>query len=244
MVAIEACGREPHFEEVFDMPKASKKYRRNIEKAPTEPLPIAQAVAELKKFENAKFDESVELAVKLGIDPKNSAQLVRGAFSLPNGIGKSVTVIAFAEGDVAKAATDAGADEVGSEDLAKKILGGWLDFDVAIAHPSMMRHVGKLGRLLGPHGKMPSPKSGTVTDDVGKAVGDFKAGKVEFRNDDYGNIHAIMGKKSFEDEKLAENIEAFIEHLRSLRPSAAKGLYFKKAAIAATMSPGVPIAIS
>ena len=226
------------------MSTASKKFRRNSEKAPKAALPIEQAVAELKKFENAKFDETVELAVKLGIDPKNSAQLVRGAFSLPHGIGRTVTVIAFAEGDAAKAAEDAGADEVGGEDLAKRILDGWLEFDVAISHPSMMRHVGKLGRVLGPHGKMPSPKSGTVTDDVGKAVGDFKAGKVEFRNDDYGNIHAVMGKKSFDEQKLSENIAAFIEHLRSLRPSAAKGLYFRRATIASTMSPGVSILIS
>ncbi len=226
------------------MAKASKRYRRNVERAPSEPLPLEDAVKALKKYDNAKFDETVELAVKLGIDPKNSAQLVRGAFSLPHGIGKSVRVIAFAEGDAAKAASDAGAIEVGSEDLAKKILDGWLDFDVAVAHPSMMRHVGKLGRVLGPHGKMPSPKSGTVTDNVGDAVGEFSAGKLEFRNDDYGNIHAVMGKKSFENEKLVDNINAFIEHLRSLRPVAAKGLYFKKAAIASTMSPGVPLVIS
>lgn len=226
------------------MSQQSKKYRRNAEKLSTAALPVPEAVAALKKFENAKFDETVELAVKLGIDPKNSAQLVRGAFSLPHGIGKNVVVIAFAEGDQAKAAEEAGADEVGGEDLAKKILDGWLDFDVAVAHPSMMRHVGKLGRVLGPHGKMPSPKSGTVTDNVAATVGEFKAGKVEFRNDDYGNIHAVMGKKSFDDQKLVDNVEAFIDHLQALRPAAAKGLYLKKAAIAATMSPGVSILVT
>lgn len=226
------------------MARLSKKHKRNSAKVPAQPLPVAEAVAALKKFDNAKFDETVELAVRLGIDPKNSTQGVRGAFSLPHGIGKSVRVIAFAEGEAAAAAAEAGADEVGSEDLAKKILGGWLDFDVAIAHPGMMRHVGKLGRVLGPHGKMPSPKSGTVTDEVGKAVREFKAGKVEFRNDDYGNVHAAMGKKSFPAEKLAANIEAFIEHLRTLKPSSSKGVYFRKATVSATMSPGVPVAIS
>jgi len=226
------------------MARSSKKYRRNIEKVPAEALPIEQAVGHLKKYENAKFDESVELAVKLGIDPKNSAQIVRGAFSLPHGIGRDVRVIAFAEGDHAKEAEENGASEVGSEDLAKKILDGWMDFDVAIAHPSMMRHVGKLGRVLGPHGKMPSPKSGTVTDSVGDAVKDFKAGKVEFRNDDGGNVHAVMGKKSFESEKILENVEAFLDHLRTLKPAASKGTYIQKATLSATMSPGVPLAVS
>ena len=226
------------------MSKKSKKYTRNLERAPQEPLPLEEAVKSLKKYENAKFDETVELAVKLGIDPKNSTQIVRGAFSLPHGIGKDVIVIAFAEGDVATAAKDAGAAEVGSEDLAKKILGGWLDFDVAIAHPAMMRHVGKLGRVLGPHGKMPSPKSGTVTDDVGQAVRDFKAGKLEFRNDDHGNVHAVMGKKSFPHDQIAANVNAFIEHLRTLRPTSAKGTYFRKATLSATQSPGVPLVIA
>ena len=226
------------------MARQSKKYRRNCERLPVEPLPTLEAVQALQKYENARFDETVELAVRLGIDPKNSTQGVRGAFSLPHGIGRSMTVFAFAEGEVAKAADEGGADAVGGEDLAKRILDGWLEFDVAIAHPSMMRHVGKLGRVLGPHGKMPSPKSGTVTDAVGQAVKEFKAGKVEFRNDDHGNIHAVMGKKSFPAEKLAENVEAFIEHLRVLRPVSAKGTYFRKAALSATMSPGVPLVVT
>ncbi|MBN1443271.1 MAG: 50S ribosomal protein L1 [Planctomycetes bacterium] len=225
------------------MAKKSKKYRRNRDKAKTDPLPLPEAVVTLKKFENAKFDETVEVAVKLGIDPKNTAQTIRGAFSLPHGIGRAVRVIAFAEGEAATAAKEAGADEVGAEDLAKKIQGGWMDFDVAVAHPSMMRHVGKLGRILGPHGKMPSPKSGTVTDNIGQVVREFKAGKVEFRNDDGGNVHAVVGKKSFPPEKLVENISAFLDHLRSIKPPAAKGNYVQKIAISATMSPGVRVVV-
>ena len=226
------------------MSRTSKKFRRNAENVSVVPVPVEDAVARLKKFEGAKFDETVEISVRLGKDPKNSTQGVRGAFSLPHGIGKSVRVIAFAEGAAAQSAKDAGADQVGSEELAKKILDGWIDFDVAIAHPSMMKHVGKLGRVLGPHGKMPSPKSGTVTDAIGQAVRDFKAGKVEFRNDDYGNVHAVMGKKSFDARKLTDNVNAFVEHLRAIKPPSAKGIYFRKATLSTTMSPGVPIVIS
>ena len=221
----------------------SKKYQRNRERTGKDALPLEEAVVLLKKFENAKFDETVEVAVKLGIDPKNTAQTIRGAFSLPHGIGREIRVIAFAEGDAAAAAKEAGAAEVGAEDLAKKIQGGWLDFDVAVAHPSMMRHVGKLGRILGPHGKMPSPKSGTVTDNIGQVVAEFKAGKVEFRNDDGGNVHAAVGKKSFPKEKLVENVAAFLDHLRSIKPAAAKGNYIQRVAISATMSPGVRVAL-
>jgi large subunit ribosomal protein L1 len=227
------------------MPALSKKYRRNKDKIKQPgPVPVADAVETLKKFETVKFDETVELAVKLGIDPKNSAHTIRGAFSLPHGIGRDVRVIAFAEGEVAALAKSAGAIEVGGEPLAKKILDGWLEFDIAVAHPAMMKHVGKLGRVLGPHGKMPSPKSGTVAEDVVQAVKEFRAGKVEFRNDDGGNVHAPMGKKSFSKEKLIENIQAFLEHLRSLRPPSAKGIYMQKATLSTTMSPGVPLVVS
>ena len=226
------------------MARQSKKFKRNSIKRSDAALDLDAAVELLLNFEGAKFDETVELAVKLGIDPKNSQQLVRGAFSLPHGVGKSVRVIAFAEGDAAAACKEAGAIEVGAEDLAKKIMDGWLDFDVAIAHPGMMRHVGKLGRVLGPHGKMPSPKSGTVTDNVAQAVGEFVAGKVEFRNDDGGNIHIPVGKKSFKKEQLTGNVTAFLEHLNSIRPPAAKGIYLQRATISATMSPGVPLALS
>jgi large subunit ribosomal protein L1 len=205
---------------------------------------VAEAVAILKKFESAKFDETVEIALKLGIDVKNTAQMVRGAFSLPHGVGKTVRVIAFAEGAVAAAAKAAGAVEVGAEDLAKKILDGWLDFDVAVAHPAMMRHVGKLGRVLGPQGKMPSPKSGTVTDNVAQAVGEFCAGKVEFRNDDGGTVHAVVGKKSFDPEKLAANAQAFLDHIRSMRPASAKGNFLLTGTLSSTMSPGIPLEVS
>ena len=226
------------------MARKSKKFERNKIKRNETPLPIAEAVELLLNFESAKFDETVELAVKLGIDPKNSQQIVRGAVSLPHGIGKTVRVIAFAEGDAAPAAVEAGAIEVGGQDLAKKILDGWMEFDVAIAHPSMMRHVGKLGRILGPHGKMPSPKSGTVTDNVAQAVGEFVAGKVEFRNDSGGNIHAPVGKKSFPSEKLIGNVQALLEHLVAVKPAASRGQYLQRAMLSATMSPGVPLVIS
>ena len=226
------------------MARNSKKFERNKLKRPVEAVSVEDAVELLLNFESAKFDETVELAVKLGIDPKNSQHVVRGAFSLPHGIGREMRVIAFAEGDAAKDATSGGAVEVGGEDLAKKILDGWMDFDVAIAHPAMMRHVGKLGRVLGPHGKMPSPKSGTVTDNVGEAVKEFVAGKVEFRNDDSGNVHAPVGKKSFKKEEIVGNVQALLEHLRAIKPASAKGTYIQRAALSATMSPGVPLSVS
>ncbi len=226
------------------MARKSKKFERNRIKRSENALSLEEAVELILNFEGAKFDETVELAVKLGIDPKNSQQIVRGAISLPHGVGRSVRVIAFAEGDAATAAKEGGAIDVGGEDLAKKIVDGWLEFDVAIAHPGMMRHVGKLGRILGPHGKMPSPKSGTVTDNVADAVREFVAGKVEFRNDDGGNVHVRVGKKSFKKEQLVGNVEAFLDHLRGIKPPSAKGVYIQKANLAATMSPGVPLVIS
>jgi large subunit ribosomal protein L1 len=192
-----------------------------------------------------RFDESVTLVVRLGIDARKSDQNVRGAYSLPHGIGKAVRGLVFGEGEHADAAKQAGADHVGSKDLADKISSeGWMDFDVAIAHPSMMRVVGKLGKILGPQGKMPSPKAGTVVEAVGQAVEEFKAGKIEFRNDSGGNLHALMGKRSFEPGKLAENIAAFLEHVRSLRPAAAKGNFVLGAHLAATMSPGIELAVA
>jgi large subunit ribosomal protein L1 len=222
----------------------SKRYRRSSEKKKPDPLPLDEAVATLKKFDGAKFDETVELSLKLGIDPKQSTQAVRGSFSLPHGIGKTMKFIVFAEGEPAKQAKEAGAIEVGGEELAKKILDGWMDFDVAIAHPSMMRHVGKLGRVLGPHGKMPSPKSGTVTDDIARVSREFIAGKIEFRNDDTGNLHVVMGKKSFPPEKLAANIHAFLDHVRTLKPPSSKGVFLQKVVLSSTMSPGVPVVVS
>lgn len=192
----------------------------------------------LKKVPAPKFDETVEVCVRLGVDPRKSDQLVRGAVSLPKGLGKSVKVVVFAEGDKAEAATAAGADEVGSDELAAKIQGGWMDFDIVIASPDMMKHVGKLGKVLGPQGKMPSPKSGTVTPDVGKAVTEFKAGKVEFRTDAGGNVHAPIGKRSFGTDDLAANFEAFMDHINSLRPSAVKGTYIRRVTVSTSMGPG------
>jgi large subunit ribosomal protein L1 len=227
------------------MRKRSKRYAKAatlVEKGRR--YALSDAVGLLKSLPGPKFDESVTLVVRLGIDARKSDQIVRGAFSLPHGIGKSVTVLVFAEGEHAEAATSAGADFVGSQDLADKISGGWMEFDVAIAHPSMMRVVGKLGRILGPQGKMPSPKAGTVVEAVGQAVTEFKAGKIEFRNDAGGNLHALMGKKSFETDKIQENVEAFLDHVKTLRPSATKGNFVLGAHIAATMSPGVEFAVA
>jgi large subunit ribosomal protein L1 len=201
----------------------------------------ADALKLIKSLPHAKFDESIEIAIKLGIDPKKTDQLVRGAVSLPKGLGKSIKVVVFAEGDKAKAAKDAGADEVGSAELAEKILGGWTDFDIVITSPDMMKHVGKLGKVLGPQGKMPSPKSGTVTPDVASAVKEFKAGKVEFRTDAGGNVHALLGKRSFAVEDLQANLRAFLDHVSNLRSPAVKGEFFRKISISTTMGPGVQI---
>ena len=198
----------------------------------------------VKSYLDTKFDETIEVSLRLGIDPRQSTQGVRGAFSLPHGIGKEVRVIAFCEGPLVEEAKEAGAMEVGGEELAKKIEGGWLDFDVAIAHPSTMRFVGKLGRILGPQGKMPTPKTGTVNIDVASAVKEFVAGKVEFRNDAGGIVHAPVGKKSFEVEKLAENISAFIDHVETLRPTSSKGVFMRKAYVKATMSPAIQLQLS
>jgi large subunit ribosomal protein L1 len=224
------------------MPKHSKRYRAHAEKVPVEPVDLGKAVEILKGFGGTRFDQSVEVHMRLGVDDKQADQVVRGSIVLPNGIGKSQRVIVFAKGELAEAATAAGADEVGQEELAKKIKDGWLDFDVCIASPDMMGVVGPLGRTLGPRGLMPSPRAGTVTQEIGKTVEEYKAGKVEFRNDKGGNVHAIVGKLSFDGKKLEENIAAFIEHVDSLKPNAIKGTYVKGIAIAATMSPGIQVA--
>ena len=178
----------------------------------------------------------------MGIDPKQADQLVRGSLVLPNGIGKSLRVVVFAKSDLAEQAKSAGADEVGAEELAKKIKDGWTDFDVCIAAPDMMGLVGPLGKVLGPRGLMPSPRAGTVTPDVAKTVKEYKAGKVEFRNDDYGIVHAVVGKVSFPAEKLVENVKAFIEYVQHIKPNAVRGQYVKTISLSATMSPGVRIA--
>lgn len=204
---------------------------------------MKEAVKLLKSFKPAKFDESVEISMKLGIDPKQSDQLVRGSVSLPKGIGKNLKVIVFAGGEKADIAKKSGADEVGAEELVKKVEGGWTDFDVAIATSDMMRLVGKLGRVLGPQGKMPSPKSGTVTDDVEKAVREFKAGKIEYRTDAGGNVHALIGRISFSSEDLEENINTFIKHINGSRPSSSKGIFLENISLSTTMSPGIKLQV-
>ena len=226
------------------MKTRSKRYEKAVEGVDlSKTFSVEDAVKLLKERSKVKFDESVELAIKLNIDPKQADQLVRGTFSLPKGTGKKVKVIAFAEGQAAEDAKAAGAAEVGGEDLAKKIEGGWTDFDVAIAHPAMMRFVGKLGKVLGPQGKMPSPKSGTVTPDVAKAVKEFMGGKIEFRNDQFGNVHALVGKVSFSAEDLTINASALLEHVKAVRPAAVKGIYMAKAVLSTTMGPGLKLVI-
>jgi len=226
------------------MRSRSKRYKNEQQKAGEGPLSIPEAVKKVKSFASTKFDQSVECAMHLGIDPKQADQMIRGALSLPNGIGKARKVIAFCEDSEIESAKEAGALEAGCDALVEKITGGWMDFDVAIASPKVMGKVGKLGRVLGPQGKMPSPKNGTVTPDVISAVKEFAAGKVEFRNDAGGNIHAVVGKVSFEENKLAENIESFVTHIKKMKPSSTKGTYIKKISISATMSPGVLVDMS
>jgi large subunit ribosomal protein L1 len=225
------------------MAKQSKRYRALADKNKSDaPLPLEKAVELLKHFGTTKFDQTVEIHLRLGIDPKQADQLIRGSVVLPHGIGKSQRVIVFAKGDLANTAKEAGADVVGQEDLAEKLKGGWLDFDVCIATPDMMGLVGPLGRVLGPRGLMPSPRAGTVTTDVAKVVKEYKAGKVEFRNDDGGNVHAVVGKMSFDAKRLQDNIQAFIDFIHGLKPHTVKGTYVRNISICATMSPGIPIA--
>ena len=214
---------------------ASSRFDRDQMYSGSEALDLAISLA------GAKFDEGVDLLVRLSVDPRKAEEMVRGTVALPSGTGKDVRVAVFAQGEPANAAREAGADHVGGDDLAAEVEGGMLDFDVAIATPDMMPTVGKLGRALGPRGLMPNPKSGTVTDDVAKAVGEFKGGKVEFRTDRYGNVHLPIGKVSFEASALVANLSAAIEELERLKPSSAKGRYFKKVSISSTMGPGIRI---
>jgi large subunit ribosomal protein L1 len=226
------------------MPHQSKRFKAMAAKAPakSEAVPLDKAVALLKQFNTTKFDQSVEIAMRLGIDAKQADQLVRGSIVLPHGIGKSLRVVVFAKGDLADQAKAAGADEVGSDDLAKKIKDGWTEFDVCIAAPDMMGLVGPLGRVLGPRGLMPSPRAGTVTPEVAKTVKEYKAGKVEFRNDAGGVVHAVVGKLSFDAAKLVDNIQAFMSQIYGMKPNTVKGHFVRSIAISATMSPGVRIA--
>jgi large subunit ribosomal protein L1 len=200
-----------------------------------------EALELVKQLAPAKFDETVELVTRLGVDPRKADQIVRGTVALPAGTGKDVRVAVFANGDAAAEARAAGADHVGGDELAAQVEGGMLDFDVAIATPDLMPLVGRLGRVLGPRGLMPNPKTGTVTTDVGKAVEDFKGGKVEYRTDRYGNVHVPIGKVSFEIERLTENFHAVLDELQRAKPASAKGRYIRKVAVSSTMGPGVKV---
>ena len=224
------------------MPQHGKKYKESLSKVDRETLyGIAEAVDLVKSLASAKFDETVELAVRLGVDPRKADQIVRGTLSLPEGTGRTNRVAVFAAGDAAAEARAAGADVVGADDLVAQITGGFLDFDVAIATPDLMGQVGSLGRVLGPRGLMPNPKTGTVTTDVGKAVTEFKGGRVEYRTDKVGNVHIRVGKASFERDRLVTNIRAVIDELQRAKPAAAKGRYFLSATVSSTMGPGVHI---
>ena len=226
------------------MAKKGKKYRAAAELLEDGKLyDVETAVDLVKKTATAKFDETIEMHVRLGVDPKYNDQQVRGAVVLPNGTGKSKRVLVFTKGDKVKEAQDAGADYVGSDELVEKIKGGWFDFDVAVATPDMMGVVGRLGKLLGPRGLMPNPKLGTVTPDVAKAIGEQKAGKVEYRTDKAGNIHCPIGKASFENQKLAENYQTLLDTLIRVKPAAAKGQYVRSITLSSTMGPGVPVVL-
>jgi len=214
---------------------AAKKFDRDQQFTPTEALGMVKALA------SAKFDETVEIAVRLGVDPRKADQMVRGTVGLPSGTGKDVRVAVFANGEAAQAARDAGADIVGAEDLAAQIEKGQFDFDIAIATPDMMPLVGRLGRVLGPRGLMPNPKTGTVTQDVARAVGEFKGGKVEYRTDRYGNVHVQLGKVSFDPDALEANFRAVLDELQRAKPASAKGRYLRKITLSSTMGPGVKV---
>lgn len=224
------------------MAKRSKAYLAAAEKIQAEThYEPAQAVALAKETSVAKFDATVEVALRLGVDPRKADQMVRGTVNLPNGTGKTAKVLVFAAGDRAEAAREAGADYVGSDDLLEKVAGGWTDFDAAVATPDMMGKVGRLGKVLGPRGLMPNPKTGTVTMDVAKAVSDIKGGKIEFRVDKHANLHFIIGKVSFTEEQLQQNFKAAVDEVLRLKPSSSKGRYITKATVTTTNGPGVPI---
>lgn len=222
------------------MSRHGKRYRADLEGWDVKAaVPLAEAVARVKQFRKAKFDQTINICLHLGIDPKQADQLVRGAVALPHGVGKTKRVVAFCSPDKVAEAKQAGAIEAGGEELVKKVEEGWMEFDVAVASPEVMRVVSRLGRTLGPKGLMPSPKSGTVTPNIAEAVREYAAGKVEFRNDAGGNVHAVIGKQSFDAEQLTENAQAFIEAIQKLKPASVKGVYIKKISLAGTMTPGV-----
>ena len=223
------------------MAKRGKNQRRIRERLEPREYPLTEAIGFLQEASYAKFDETLEIAMRLGVDPKHADQMVRGTVVLPHGTGKTVRILVFASGEKIKEAEDAGADYVGGEDMAEKIQGGWLDFDAVISTPDMMRVVGRLGRLLGPRGLMPNPKSGTVTFEVAKAIEDIKAGKVEFRVDKAGVIHAPLGKLSFETDQLQENVESLLKAVLRAKPAVAKGKYVKGISLSSTMGPGLRV---
>jgi large subunit ribosomal protein L1 len=224
------------------MTQHGKKYKESLTKADRDSMHgVTEAVQLVKSLASAKFDETIELAVRLGVDPRKADQIVRGTLSLPSGTGRTERVAVFAAGEAAAEARAAGADEVGADDLVARINGGFLDFDVAIATPDLMGQVGALGRVLGPRGLMPNPKTGTVTTDVGRAVAEFKGGRVEYRTDKVGNVHIRVGKASFTVEQLVANIRAVLDELQRAKPASSKGRYFLSVTISTTMSPGVRI---
>ena len=226
------------------MPKLTKRYRGDMKLIKqAKAMPLDQAVEQVKSFKKVKFDQAIEICMHLGIDPKQADQMIRGATSLPHGIGKSKRVIAFCGADKVGEAKEVGAVEAGGQELVKKVEDGWMEFDVAVATPDMMRVVSKLGKVLGPKGLMPSPKSGTVTPNVVQAVKEYAAGKIEFRNDSGGNIHTVIGKQSFDSQQLVENATAFIEVITKMKPAAVKGQYVKKVTLSGTMTPGVQVAL-
>ncbi len=227
------------------MPKHGKRFNKTIEGLDVvSAYNLDEAIKLVKKCATAKFDETVELVVNLGIDPRKADQQLRGTVSLPNGTGKTVRIAVFAEGDLATEAKEAGADVVGSEDLAKKISEGFMDFDLAIASPDMMRHVGRLGKVLGPRGLMPNPKTGTVTNEIGKAVEEFKAGRIEYRANKFGGVHVPVGKASFDENQLMGNLQMVIRTLIRAKPTSAKGTYIKSMYLSTTMGPGVKVETS
>jgi len=223
------------------MGKTGKKFAAARQQVPARPHTIEDAVPLMQKVKYAKFDETVELTLRLGVDPKHADQMVRGTVVLPHGLGKSKRVLAIAGSDKQKEAQDAGADEVGGEELVEKIQGGWMEFDAVVATPDMMRAVGKLGKVLGPRGLMPNPKTGTVTIDIARAVKEIKAGKVEFRVDKTGIVHAPIGKISFPTQNLIENAHALVDSVVKARPSAAKGKFLRNVTMSSTMGPGIRI---
>jgi large subunit ribosomal protein L1 len=226
------------------MAKHGKKFTAAAAMVEDRQYSLEEAIPLIQKVKVAKFDETVEMAMRLGVDPKHADQMVRGTVVLPHGLGKSKKVLAIAGADKQKEASEAGADHVGGDEVVEKIIGGWMDFDAVVATPDMMRAVGRLGKVLGPRGLMPNPKTGTVTPNVGQAVSDIKGGKIEFRVDKHANVHFVVGKASFSADQLDENIKAALEEIIRLKPSSSKGRYIQKGAVSTTFGPGIPLDVN